>query len=219
MLISADVDDWQLTSTGLPPMTLAECVRHEVEILGIDVSAHVMSFYGDMLRELGVVPAEKLLELRSHGRIFVAGVKVATQTPPIRSGRRVAFVTLDDASGPVDATFFEEAQDAFAPTLFHSWLLLVSGTVRRTGPRGVSVLADGCWALSDVYQQLKVGGVQAVNDFVNADRRNHAETDDRVAPTQIWEHASGFRQSPFADVRPAGADMSRGMRSASIMAP
>ena len=33
-------------------------------------------------------------------RVLVAGVKVATQTPPIRSGRRVVFLTLDDGTGP-----------------------------------------------------------------------------------------------------------------------
>jgi len=218
IMLNADFDEWQPEPTGLPSMTMAECVRHEVEILGIDVSAHVMSFYGDMLHELGVVPAGRLLDVRSNGRVFVAGVKVATQTPPIRSGRRVAFITLDDSTGPVDATFFEEAQDHFASTLFHSWLLLVSGTVRRTGPRGVSVLADGCWALSDVYQHWKLGGIDAVNNFVNTDRRA-ASNEDSVQPTQIWEHASGFRQSPFADVRPAGSDMARGMRSSSVMAP
>jgi error-prone DNA polymerase len=79
--------------------------------------------------------------------VLVAGVKVATQTPPIRSGRRVIFVTLDDATGPLDATFFEDAQVGYATTVFHSWLLVVQGLVRRTGPRGVSMQAVGCWEL------------------------------------------------------------------------
>ena len=70
-------------------------------------------------------------------------MKVATQTPPIRSGRRVVFLTLDDATGPVDATFFEDAQGPYAATVFHSWLLVVRGMLRRTGPRGVSLRATG----------------------------------------------------------------------------
>ena len=45
-------------------------------------------------------------------------MKVATQTPPIRSGRRVVFLTLDDATGPADATFFEDAQGPYAATVF-----------------------------------------------------------------------------------------------------
>ena len=47
---------------------------------------------------LGVTRAPDLLRCRSQAEVLVAGVKVATQTPPIRSGRRVVFVTLDDAT-------------------------------------------------------------------------------------------------------------------------
>jgi error-prone DNA polymerase len=128
----------------------------------------------------------------------------------------VAFITLEDSTGPIDATFFEEAQDQYAPVLFHSWLLLVSGTVRRTGPRGVSILANGCWELSEVYRHWKTGGVKSVLDLIGSTPINQL---DPVVPTQIWEHASGFRSSLFADVRPAGSDIARSMRSAAKMAP
>ena len=80
--------------------------------------------------------SKDLLRRRSKAELLVAGVKVATQTPPIRSGRRVIFLTLDDATGPVDATFFEDAQGPYAATVFHSWLLVVRGELRRTGRRG-----------------------------------------------------------------------------------
>ena len=88
-----------------------------------------------------------LLTRRSRSELLVAGVKVATQTPPIRSGRRVVFLTLDDGTGPVDATFFEDAQGPYAATVFHSWLLVVRGELRRTGRHGVSLRATGCWEL------------------------------------------------------------------------
>ena len=81
----------------------------------------------------------------------MAGVKVATQTPPIRSGRRVVFLTLDDGTGPVDATFFEDAQGPYAATVFSSWLLLVRGELRRTGRRGVSLRATGAWDLPALH--------------------------------------------------------------------
>jgi len=207
---------WIPEPTGLPALSLADRVKYEIEVLGIDVSAHVMSFYRQMLTELNAVPSDHLLTVRSQSSVLIAGVKVATQTPPIRSGKRVAFITLEDSTGPIDATFFEEAQDQYAATLFHSWLLLVSGTVRRTGSRGVSILANGCWELSEVYQHWKRGGVSAVHELIG---KVPVHQLDPVAPTQIWEHASGFRSSPYADVRPAGSDIARSMRSAAKMAP
>ena len=198
-----DFHEWQPTPTGLAELKLSEQVAHEMEILGIDVSAHVISFYDAMLRDLDVVAARQLLEMRSHARILIAGAKVSTQTPPIRSGKRVAFVTIEDSTGPADAAFFEDALAGYAPTIFHSWLLLVAGKVRRTGPKGVSIIAEGCWALADVYQVWKSGGAEAVFEFIRP-VEIYDETD-AVTPTKVWEHASGIRTSPFADVRPAGA--------------
>ena len=134
-------------SSGLPEMTAEERMRAELEILGLDVSRHVVDSYARFLDALGVTRSRDLLPRRSQAELLVAGVKVATQTPPIRSGRRVVFLTLDDATGPVDATFFEDAQGPYAATVFHSWLLVVRGELRRTGRRGVSLRATGCWEL------------------------------------------------------------------------
>ena len=97
-------------------MTGAERVRAELEVLGLDASRHVVDFYAPMLAALGSPGRRDLLRRRSQAEVLVAGVKVATQTPPIRSGRRVVFLTLDDATGPVDATFFEDVQGPYAAT-------------------------------------------------------------------------------------------------------
>jgi error-prone DNA polymerase len=71
-------------------------------------------------------------------------------------------VTLDDATGPLDATFFEDAQVGYATTVFHSWLLVVQGLVRRTGPRGLSMQAVGCWELPSLHAAWLEGGLDAV---------------------------------------------------------
>ena len=39
-----------------------------------------------------------------------------------------------EGNGPVDATFFEDVQGPYAATIFHSWLILVRGTIRRDLP-------------------------------------------------------------------------------------
>lgn len=193
---------------GLPEMTIPDQVSAELEILGLDASRHVMEFYAPMLRALGVTRSADLLSVRSDAEILTAGVKVATQTPPIRSGRRVVFLTVDDSTGPVDATFFEDAQGPYAATIFHSWLLLVRGTVRRAGPRGVSVLASGAWELSTLWDAWQRGGIQAVHAALDeADDLARARDAAHQQPEghRVLVHASGFRQSPWADTRPAGS--------------
>ena len=150
--------------SGLPEMTIEERMRAELEILGLDASRHVVDSYSAFLDELGVVRSKDLLSQRSKSELLVAGVKVATQTPPIRSGRRVIFLTLDDSTGPVDATFFEDAQGPYAATVFHSWLLVVRGELRRTGYRGVSVRATGCWELPVLAALWQREGIDAVRE-------------------------------------------------------
>ncbi|WP_068434402.1 helix-hairpin-helix domain-containing protein, partial [Piscicoccus intestinalis] len=156
--------------TGLPEMTRAERVHAELDILGLDVSGHVLDPYVPMLAQLPTVRSVDLRAVRSHSDIFVAGVKVATQTPPVRSGRRVVFLTVEDSTGPVDATFFEDVQGPYAATVFGSWLMLVSGQVRRTGPMGVSLLATGAWELSALLHEWEYGGIEAVRALIAADR-------------------------------------------------
>ncbi|MGZ8599903.1 MAG: OB-fold nucleic acid binding domain-containing protein [Actinomycetota bacterium] len=88
---------------------------------------------------------------------MVVGVKVASQTPAIRSGQRIIFLTLDDATGPVDVTVFESVQPKVAKTVFHSFVLAVVGTVRRTGRRGVSVVAEDVWDLVALHRARRDG--------------------------------------------------------------
>ena len=154
--------------SGLPEMTDSDRVRAELDILGLDASHHVVDFHAPFLDRLGITRSADLLSARSRSELLVAGVKVATQTPPIRSGRRVIFLTLDDATGPVDATFFEDAQGPYAATVFGSWLLVVRGELRRTGRRGVSLRATGAWDLGRLHDLWRAEGMAAVHAEIDA---------------------------------------------------
>jgi error-prone DNA polymerase len=186
--------------SGLPEMNAEERMRAELEILGLDVSSHVVDRYREFLDELGVTRSCDLLRRRSKADLLVAGVKVATQTPPVRSGRRVIFVTLDDATGPVDATFFDDAQGPYAATVFGSWLLVIRGELRRTGYRGVSLRATGAWELPALHDLWHREGMAAVHEAIET------VPEEFVAPAQrrVLTHSSGFQMSPYADVKPAG---------------
>jgi error-prone DNA polymerase len=162
----------------------------------------------------------------------------------------VIFLTLDDGTGPVDATFFEDAQGPYAATVFHSWLLVVRGELRRTGPKGVSLRATGCWELPALHTLWRQGGITAVREEMAvvpagfgtdySDNALHSAAESRstrpvmahppsyptsppsggdaeeevdAGPTaggmgrrRVLVHPSGFKQSPYADIRPAGED-------------
>ncbi len=210
-----------VSGSGLPEMTAQEQMLAELEVLGMDVSSHVTTTFQPMMQALGVVPSVQLLSQRNRAEVLVAGAKVATQTPPIRSGRRVVFLTLEDGTGPSDSTFFEDVQGPFAEVVFHSFLLVVRGIVRRTGPRGISLRATGAWEMTTLGQAYDTGGVEAVHALMDS-LEHDALHDAAAAEAQAMEqaraagasagrrvllHASGFRQSPYADVKPPGASV------------
>ena len=141
-----------LIRSGLPAMTASESVKHEIDRLGIDMSRHMIEFYGEFLNAIGAVRSSDLLKQRSQSSVLVAGIKVAMQTPPVRSGKRVIFLTLDDGYGCSDSTFFTDVQSEYANVLYSTSLLLVRGVTRRTGARGISIRATGAWDLRAAYE-------------------------------------------------------------------
>ncbi len=224
-----------LPASGLPEMTDDERVTSELGILGLDATAHVAVRHRRLFAALGVTPAADLLSRRNGSDLLVGGVKVATQTPAVRSGRRVVFLTLDDTTGLADATFFEDVQGPYAATVFSSWLLLVRGVLKRTGPRGRSLRATAAWDLAALQvawdaemdrsgsEAEATTAVRALMDVVPegyslvgellddvpdradapADAQQHGKGGG-MGRRRVLVHASGFTQSPYADVKPSG---------------
>jgi error-prone DNA polymerase len=197
----------------LRELTPAERVAAELEILGIDLSQHVLNFYTDLLDQLGVTRSAGLHDCPAGDRILVAGVKIATQTPAIRSGLRIIFTTLDDATGPVDLAFFESVQDRCAARVFGSWLLVVRGRVRRTG-ESVSINAEECWDLAALEEIRTSRGLAAVRAAMAAGdvpasgapgsrRPVTGEGTGEANPKIIYPN--GFVQSPYAETGSPGA--------------
>jgi len=186
-----------VTSWGLRPYNDAERVRAEIEVTGMDVSRHIVTFYGSVLGVLGATSSAELRRHRQGARVMVAGVKVASQTPAVRSGQRIIFVTLDDGTGLSDATIFESVQEQCAFTVFHSWLLVIRGTLRKTGGGrgGVSINAERAWDLAALARDHREGRLdvemlwtEGAAEIEEADRERLRRREERrggPVPTEI----------------------------------
>jgi error-prone DNA polymerase len=141
-------------------------------------------FYDALLARLGVTLAVDLEGRADRQRVRVAGAKVATQTPPVKSGQRVIFTSLDDGTGVSDSAFFEAVHDRCAATVFHSWLLVIEGRLVRRGRRGLSVTAGRVWDLTALIAAWRAGRLEdALRDPTPT--RQVVDT-----PRRLW-HASG----------------------------
>ncbi|MFC1430282.1 DNA polymerase III subunit alpha [Streptacidiphilus sp. N1-3] len=203
--------------TGLPVMTAKEELGAELAVLGLDVSRHLITDHHQLLAELGATPAHRLAELRTGEQVLVAGAKVANQTPPNRTGKRILFATLDDGTGLVDLAFFDDAQHC-AHTVFHSFLLLVRGTVARRGPRSLSVVGAQAWNLAELAAAREAGGLDAVRRLLAAPRGSDPDPDADAAPDaegatgarapgsagRVLTLPTGYTLAPWADLQPAG---------------
>ncbi|MGW7454419.1 DNA polymerase III subunit alpha [Streptomyces sp. NPDC054787] len=226
---------------GLPDLTEAERLSAELGVLGMDASRHLMADHHAFLAELGVIPASRLRDA-AHGRtVLVAGAKAATQTPPIRSGKRVIFTTLDDGTGLVDLAFFDDSHERCAHTVFHSFLLLVRGVVQRRGPQSLSVVGAAAWNLAELVELRASGGLDAVaarlaepaapaasaasstsasvdgNGNVDGDGGGERDGEGDAAAAghgagRRIHFSTGYEMNPWADLQPPGAGPATGRK-------
>ena len=144
---------------GLPPESRAARVRAELRATGVDLSAHVMTFATPLLQELGVVDATAFRDLPAGRRVRVAGVRVALQSPPQRSGDRVLFLTLDDRAGQVQVTFFTRALPDCAWVVRTAELVVAEGIVSRRGQRGATLIGRRAWDLGRLWRAWQDGAL------------------------------------------------------------
>ncbi|MET9969752.1 DNA polymerase III subunit alpha, partial [Streptomyces sp. NPDC006356] len=194
-------------AAGLPDLSSQERLSAELGVLSMDASRNLMDDHREFLDELGVVSARRLRDARHGETVLVAGAKAATQTPPIRSGKRVIFSTLDDGTGLVDLAFFDDSHDACAHTVFHSWLLLVRGVVQRRGPRSLSVVGSAAWNLAELVELRAEGGLDVVAARL-AEPVAEGDGDDPTHGRRI-QMPTGYEMHPWADLRPAGQEPSQ----------
>ncbi|HSP52659.1 MAG TPA: DNA polymerase III subunit alpha, partial [Cryobacterium sp.] len=170
---AAVIDDNQLAfDLELPPPALPGGVispdlhgrtQTDLELQGLHLAVghHQMERFHPLFAQLGVTPASRLQDLPGGTEVLIAGVRRATNTPPMRNGRRVVFVSLDDGTGPVsNVVFFHDAQERVGGRVFATHYLLVRGRTRRSGARGVSVTGENLWDLLEVarHTQREAGG-------------------------------------------------------------
>ena len=138
-----------------------------------------------------MIPARDLGDLKGERWLMVAGVKVASQTPAVRSGQRIIFLTLDDGTGLSDVTVFERVQPWCAKTIFHGFLLAVWGRLRRTGVRGASIIAEQVWDLTSLSHARREGRLAEALAESSAGLAPRGTVTPRPSPVpKVW-HASG----------------------------
>ena len=73
--------------------------------------------------------------------------------------------------------------------------------------RGMAEEAVRRWDLGDVRRLWKDEGMDAVRSLLTYDPASEQAPDVHAGPRKVLVHASGFQQSPYADITPAGVSV------------
>ena len=65
----------------------------------------------------------------------------------------------------------------------------------------MSLRATGCWELTELHGLWRSQGLDAVTERIAPLREAVAE---EVTPRRVLVHSTGFRMSPYSDIKPAG---------------
>ncbi len=142
--------------TFLPDWPRQRRVSIELELLGLDVSAHPLRFVRDEVKALGVTPMGRLPEVRHGRRVRVAGVLERAQMPWIRSGHRTMFLTLEDETELGQVVVFNDVYLKYGRVLKDAIYLLVDGELQNDEEHGLAVVAH---RITDLTRALGREGV------------------------------------------------------------
>jgi DNA polymerase-3 subunit alpha len=130
----------------------------EKETLGLYLTGHPIDFYADDLKSLGTTRIARLSldDVReTRGRrgggkkVSVAGMVVAVSRRNTQRGT-MASVLLDDRSGRIEATLFNEAYERFRDEIATDRVLVVEGSLAHDEYRnGLSIRVDSVCGLED----------------------------------------------------------------------
>lgn len=93
---------------GVVNFSPAEKAVHERRLLGLDVEQHLMAYERDRVRQKGALTAAQASVLDSTEPAFVVGNPIRLRFPPTSSGKRVMFFDLEDETGLLNVTCFDE---------------------------------------------------------------------------------------------------------------
>lgn len=113
---------------ALPEMPLGEHVVNDYRALSLSLKAHPVSFLRQDLAAHGIVPAERLTEIRTGRRVQVAGLVLVRQRPGSASG--VLFATIEDETGVANVIVWPKVFERYRAAVMGARLIAVSGRLQ-----------------------------------------------------------------------------------------
>ena len=153
-----------------------ERLTHEKAVLGLYVSSHPLDEHREALRRFASISAAQIEQLSAGVPVIVGGMLTGVRQTVVRSGRsagqKMAFVTIEDQTGPIDGVVFSDAYAIAGPLLDVDRIVYLKGKVdrRREEP---SIVVDSVIPLERGAEEL----TQAVKIILREEQMSRNGTD------------------------------------------
>ncbi len=144
----------EVTLPNITPWSKQELLKHEKAVLGFYVSSHPMDEHRDTLQRYSTCSIADVAQLRAETQVILGGMLTRVRPTFTRaSGKKMAHLTLEDKTGPIDAVVFPRTYDVVAPLLENDRIVFLQGKVdrKRETPQ---LLVDEVIPIENAAEQL-----------------------------------------------------------------
>lgn len=148
---------WEIDYPEVQPLSSAEQLELERELLGLYLSGHPLDDYEQALEQEGVDKLMELEEAPDEKRTVVAGMVVSIKAITTKQGKAMAFMELEDQIERCEVVLFPEVWRRASRHISKGALLALRATVQQQD-EGFKLLADEVAPLSaQSLQELRRG--------------------------------------------------------------
>ncbi|MBI3871588.1 MAG: DNA polymerase III subunit alpha [candidate division Zixibacteria bacterium] len=183
--------DSQISAPTLPdvaPFTREQMWAKEKESLGFYVSSHPLSGFVDELRLFATATTDQAAELPDESEVQIGGVITHVKTQTDKKSQMMAFLTLEDFGGSIEAVCFSDPYRRFGPILKLDSLVLLGGRLSTREGERPKIMVQTATALSEVRQ----GAVLDVNIRLTPEQMAEGMLDDLEAVVSRYGKGNGF---------------------------
>jgi len=153
----ADVEAAVVQPRKLPeaePWPDSVALAKEKDVLGFYVTGHPLARYGRELRAFATASVAGIGEMENKEPVRVGGIITEIKTTDDRKGKRMAFVTLEDFTGTVEAVVFSTCYAEHHQSLTREAAVIVDGRVSTRGEEVAKVIVSAVVPLGQAMQRF-----------------------------------------------------------------
>lgn len=182
-----DIEPVQITEPDIPevqPWTNKYQLSKEREVLGFYLTDHPLRKFEVEYNSFATVRLGESEELESAENVRACGVVTGLKTKIDKSGRTMAFFTLDDLSGSCECIMFGTTYESYGKYIEEESTVLVVGKPESSGD-AIKLNIDSVMPLEDVKKQL----TKSLKISIDCEKHN-ADTINQLKV--LFERYSGF---------------------------